>query len=105
MYKYTINAKVRRAPIRKIVYSTIMPYYVYIAECADKTLYTGITTDIVRREQQHNGERRGGAIYTASKRPVHIVYSEQYDTRSEALKREYDIKQLTKKQKMLMVTS
>lgn len=79
------------------------PYTVYIALCADKTLYTGITTDIVRREQQHNGELKGGATYTASKRPVKIVYTEEYPSKSLALKREMEIKKLPRIKKMQII--
>jgi putative endonuclease len=66
---------------------------VYILRCADGTLYTGITTDLARREQEHNSEKKG-ARYTRSRRPVVLVYSEEATDRSEASKREYAIKQL-----------
>jgi len=85
------------------VYCRRMPYYVYIAECADKTLYTGITTDVVRREQQHNGERKGGAIYTSSRKPVTIVYTEKLESKSLALKRELEIKKLSRSKKLLLI--
>lgn len=79
------------------------PYTVYIALCADTTLYTGITTDTVRREQQHNGKLKGGATYTASKRPVRIIYTEEYPSKSEALKRELEIKKLPRSKKLLLI--
>lgn len=68
------------------------PYHVYIVKCSDGSLYTGITSDLERRLQQHNGERWGGARYTRGRGPVEIVYIEKYKTRSEASKREYYIK-------------
>lgn len=68
-------------------------WFVYIMRCADGTLYTGITTDIARREQEHNSEKNG-ARYTRSRRPVVLVYSEEVENRSEASKREHAIKKL-----------
>jgi putative endonuclease len=74
------------------MFLTSNPYHVYMVRCNDGTLYTGITTNLERRLQQHNGERFGGAKYTRAKRPVELVYVEKYDTRSEASRREYQIK-------------
>ena len=70
--------------------------------CADGTLYTGITTDLVRREQEHNSEKNG-ARYTRSRRPVVLVYSEVVADRSEASKREHAIKKLPLAGKMELV--
>jgi len=61
-------------------------------KCSDDTLYTGITNDLERRLRQHNGEMWGGARYTRSRRPIELVYIEKYPTKSEAAKREYEIK-------------
>lgn len=72
-------------------------HYIYIARCGDDTLYTGYTTDLKRREEEHN--EGGGARYTRSRRPVEIVYSETFKTRSLATKREYEIKQLKREDK------
>ncbi len=69
-----------------------VPFYVYIVACADGTLYTGVTNNIERRLEQHNGIRKGGAKYTKGKGPVNLVYSKQYKNRSDACKREYEIK-------------
>ncbi len=66
-------------------------YYVYIVECADKTLYTGIATELERRVEEHNNSEKG-AKYTRVRRPVKLVYSEEYPDRSRASKREYEIK-------------
>ena len=77
-------------------------WYVYILECADTSLYTGITTDIERRLHEHNFTKKG-AKYTANRRPVSLSYSERHDDRSSASKRESQIKTLTRKQKLDLV--
>ncbi len=66
-------------------------YFVYILKCADDTLYTGIATELERRIEEHNGSDKG-AKYTRVRRPVRLVYSEEYPDRSLASKREYEIK-------------
>ena len=66
-------------------------YYVYMVECSDGTYYTGITTDIKRRIEEHNTSEKG-AKYTRTRRPVRLVYSEEYPDRSSASKREWEIK-------------
>ena len=66
-------------------------YYVYIVRCADDTLYTGIATELERRIKEHNSSEKG-AKYTRVRRPVTLVYSEEYPDRSSASKREYEIK-------------
>lgn len=78
-------------------------YFVYLLECADTTLYTGITTDLERRVEEHNGSEKG-AKYTRARRPVHLVYSEEYENRSEASKREYFIKKkMSRKDKVSLI--
>jgi putative endonuclease len=77
-------------------------YYVYMVECADKTLYTGITTDIARRVEEHNHSPKG-ARYTRSRRPVSLVYSEIFADRSSASKREYEIKKMNKRSKCKLI--
>ncbi len=81
------------------------PWYVYIVRCKDNTLYTGITNDLKRRVAEHNSEN-GGAKYTRYRRPVTLVYSEKIGSRSEALKREHQLKKmpLTKKKQLFMET-
>jgi putative endonuclease len=69
--------------------------------CADGTLYTGITKDVTRRIQQHNGGT--ASRYTRSRRPVKLVYQENQRSRSLALKREAAIKRLTRKQKLALI--
>lgn len=82
------------------------PYVVYMVRCDDDTLYTGITTNLERRLRQHNGEVRGGAKYTKGKSPVHLVYVEKHKNRSEASKREYEIKNnYTRKEKGMLIAT
>ena len=75
-------------------------WFVYIVRCADDTLYTGIATDVERRVQEHNGKGRPGAKYTRSRQPVAVVYQEQHATRSEASKRECEIKRMGRAEKL-----
>lgn len=77
-------------------------YYLYILECADKTLYTGITTDLRRRISEHNNTKLG-AKYTASRRPVKLVYLKKFKNRSVASMEEARIKKMTKAQKILLI--
>ncbi len=77
-------------------------YFVYIVECADKTLYVGYTTNIEGRIRAHN-TLTSGARYTKIRRPVKLVYEESFQTKSEALKREYEIKQLRRMQKIALI--
>jgi putative endonuclease len=77
-------------------------YYLYILECADKTLYTGITTDLKRRIVEHNDSKLG-AKYTSSRRPVKLVFSKKFKNRSLAAKEETRIKKLKKIQKLMLI--
>lgn len=76
--------------------------YTYMVQCADGTLYTGWTTDVMRRLKEHN-EGKAGAKYTRAKRPVKLVYYEGYESKEEAMSREYAIKQLTRKEKLELI--
>ena len=76
-------------------------WFVYMVRCTDKSLYTGISTDVKRRVEEHNGE--GGAKYTRARNPVTLVYKEQVESRSEASKREIVIKKLKKKLKERLI--
>lgn len=79
-------------------------YYLYILKCADKSLYTGITTDLARRLAEHNGiGNKIGAKYTAARRPVKIIYSKKYKNRSSASIEEARIKKLTRLEKLNLV--
>ncbi|MDP7078743.1 MAG: GIY-YIG nuclease family protein [Candidatus Undinarchaeales archaeon] len=73
----------------------------YILECADGTYYTGYTTDLERRVSVHNKGK--GARYTRGRLPVAIVFSEAYATKSEALRREAEIKRMTRREKRELV--
>lgn len=77
--------------------------YVYILLCSDNTLYTGWTNDLKKRVQAHQNKK--GAKYTASRTPVCLVYFEEYEDKTSALKREYAIKQLTRKEKLQMLAA
>ena len=76
-----------------------MSWWVYLLECADGSLYTGITTDLRRRLDEHNGKRPGGARYTRSRRPVTLLWSEQHPDRASASRREARIKTLPRARK------
>ena len=77
-------------------------YYLYILECADKTLYTGITVDLERRIHEHNTSKLGSK-YTAARRPVKLVYFCEKENKSEAAKEEYRIKKLNRKDKLELI--
>lgn len=77
-------------------------YYLYILKCADSTLYTGITTDLERRVKEHNFSKLG-AKYTAARRPVKLVYSQEFSDRAEASKQEYVIKHLSRLEKLKLI--
>jgi putative endonuclease len=76
-------------------------FFVYIVRCADDSLYTGWTTDVERRVRQHNRGR--GAKYTRTRGPVTLVYTERQPSRSAAMQREYQLKQLTRPQKLALI--
>jgi putative endonuclease len=78
-----------------------MGFFTYIVRCADGTLYTGWTTDPVRRVQAHN--RGKGAKYTRQRLPVTLIYSESLPSRQEAMRREAAIKRLTRAQKLALI--
>ena len=71
--------------------------YTYIVKCSDGTFYTGWTNDLTRRMEAHN-QGRGGK-YTKARRPVTLIYYETFETKEEAMKREYAIKRLSRKEK------
>jgi len=73
-------------------------HFVYILECADGTLYTGYTTDLMKRVKEHNDSKRG-ARYTSGRRPVTLKYSEKFKTVGDALKREAEIKKFSRVKK------
>lgn len=75
--------------------------YTYILKCKDDSLYTGWTNDLKKRITSHNAGK--GAKYTKARRPVELVYYEEFQTREEAMKREYAIKQLPRKEKEALI--
>lgn len=75
--------------------------YTYIVRCRDHTLYTGWTNDLTNRVKAHN--KGTGSRYTRSRRPVTLVYYEEYETKQEAMKREYEIKQMAREEKLALI--
>ncbi|MDN6232816.1 MAG: GIY-YIG nuclease family protein [Staphylococcus simulans] len=73
----------------------------YIVRCKDDTLYTGYTNNVQARIEKHNAGK--GAKYTKTRRPVVLLYQEGYETKSEAMKREYEIKTFTRTQKLQLI--
>jgi len=73
-------------------------WYTYILKCSDDSLYTGITIDLKRRLEEHNGSQKW-AKYTRWRRPVRLIYSEEYTDRSSASKREIEIKKMKREEK------
>jgi putative endonuclease len=78
-------------------------YYVYLIECEDKSIYTGVTNDLDRRFKEHRD--RIGGHYTASHRVKKLIYSESFKTKSEALKREAQIKGWRREKKLELIES
>ncbi len=76
--------------------------YTYMVRCKDGSLYTGWTNNLEKRLQAHN--EGSGAKYTKTRRPVELVYYEEYESKTQAMKREYEIKQLPKKKKEELLT-
>jgi putative endonuclease len=77
------------------------PYFVYLLECGDKSIYAGITTDITRRFNEHKAGI--GSHYTRSRKAIKIVYTEKFPSRNKALKREAEIKKLPRKNKLILI--
>lgn len=76
------------------------PWQVYLLECADGTLYCGITTDVERRLAQHNGFLPGGARYTSGRRPVRLLAVRNCSDKSEALRLELSVKARPRQRKL-----
>ena len=75
--------------------------YTYIVRCSDGTLYAGWTNHLEKRMKAHNDGN--GAKYTRTRRPVELVYYEQFETKEEAMRREYAIKQLSRMEKLKLI--
>ncbi len=78
-------------------------WIVYLLRCADGSLYCGITNNLEKRIKQHNGDLVGGAKYTRANGPCELVYQENSKDRSDASKREYEIKSMTRENKLLLI--
>lgn len=79
-----------------------MKYFVYILECADKTLYVGCTNNLEKRLKQHN-ESKQGAHYTKIRRPVILKYSQEFETLSKARAKEAQLKRLPRNEKLKLI--
>ena len=80
-----------------------MPYFVYILECADASLYAGCTSDLEKRVKEHNGSKCG-AHYTKIRRPVALRYAESFRTLAVARRREAQIKRMPRGEKLRLIT-
>lgn len=80
-----------------------MKWYMYVILCFDKSFYCGITTNLEKRLKQHNGEIKGGAKYTRSRRPCKYIYVESACNRSDASKKEAAFKKLSRKKKEVYI--
>ena len=78
-------------------------HYAYMLRCSDNTIYSGYTNNIEKRVETHNSGK--GAKYTRNRRPVELVYYEEFLTKSEAMQREYEFKHLMRSQKEAMIKS
>ena len=76
-------------------------YYVYILKCCDGTLYCGYTNDVEKRFETHQSGK--GAKYTRGRLPLELVYTEEFETKSEAMKRECEIKKMNREKKMEII--
>jgi putative endonuclease len=106
MWVYLASAaksKTRFDQARTEAFLTMTTWTVYIVRCADDTLYTGIARDAARRVEEHNSNDLLAARYTRTRRPVALVYEDVVATRSDALKHEYRIKQMTRKEKEKLI--
>ena len=81
--------------------NTTVSAYTYIVKCSDNTLYTGWTNNLEKRIKTHNAGK--GAKYTKSRLPVTLVYYETFQTKEEAMRREWEIKQLTREEKKKLI--
>lgn len=82
-------------------YTEGMPYFVYLLKCKDDSIYTGITTDLKRRFNEHKNKK--GGHYTGSHEVIKILHAEKYPTRSDALKREAEIKSWRREKKIKLI--
>ena len=79
-------------------------FFVYLLRCSNNTLYCGWTIDLKRRLAAHNSGKRG-AKYTRTRRPVELVYFEELENKNSAMKREYEIKQLSRAEKLRLINT
>lgn len=80
-----------------------MTWYVYMVRCSDHSLYTGVTTDLKRRLEEHNAPKGKGAKYTKTRQPVELVYSKRKKNRSYAQIEEAELKRLSREEKLARI--
>ena len=80
-------------------------YYIYMLRCEDNSIYTGITNDMKRRWEEHHNKEEKGAKYTKARLPIELVYFEEFEDKIEAMKREYAIKQLKRREKLILINN
>lgn len=80
-------------------------FYTYMVRCADGSLYTGWTTDLDKRIRAHNGEIKGGAKYTRSRRPVTLVWSTAFSRKQDAQSMEQQVKRMERSQKDALIAA
>jgi putative endonuclease len=80
-----------------------MSYYFYILRCSDNSLYCGQTNNLIRRRQEHNFSKKRSAKYLRGRTPAKLVYSEVFETRQQAMQREFEVKKLTKSAKEKLI--
>ena len=95
------SGDVRPTYLRALRPTAVSEHFVYVIECADGSFYTGYTTDVERRVAEHDAGE--GAKYTRGRTPVELVHVEAYATRSAAMGREYELKQLSRSEKERLV--
>lgn len=83
--------------------ATVVVWWVYLIQCGDDSLYTGIATDVARRFSEHESQGPKGAKYTRGKLPLKLVFEKKVGSRSEACKEELRIKALSRRQKLALV--
>ena len=76
-------------------------WYVYLVKCADNSLYAGVTNNLKKRIKNHNSKK--GAKYTRARIPVKLVYKKGFRDKSKAYSKEYEIKQMTRKEKLKLI--
>jgi len=102
---YSLPPEIYLKQIPDTIKHLMSPYYFYLLRCRDNSLYAGITTDVTRRLQEHNSlnSKAKGSKYVRSHRPANLVYQEKLSSKSNALKREAEVKKWKKQKKEALI--